>query len=95
MSCYGCKCNYCLYSVEKSPDYFTQGEVTDADDLCFCCDDCREYDGDRKKSRQWRDECEKHKYPVKYIKYLRVLADEKAQRQRAAFRVIKKSDENE
>lgn len=32
----------------------TPGEVQNAEDICFCCDECKHYDGDFSKRSQWR-----------------------------------------
>lgn len=94
MSCYGCICNHCLFNVETEPWYFTPGEVQDVEDLCYCCDECKHYDGDYAKRSQWRPECEKHRYPVKYVEQQRRAAEHRAQKRRAAFRIIKKEEQN-
>lgn len=46
MSCYGCACDHCLYNAELEAWYITPGEVQNAEDICFCCDECKHYDGD-------------------------------------------------
>lgn len=46
MSCYGCACDHCLYNAELEAWYMTPGEVQNAEDICFCCDECKHYDGD-------------------------------------------------
>ena len=52
MSCYGCACDHCLYNAELEAWYITPGEVQNAEDICFCCDECKHYDGDfSKRSR--------------------------------------------
>ena len=54
MSCYGCACDHCLYNAELEAWYITPGEVQNAEDICFCCDECKHYDGDFSKRSQWR-----------------------------------------
>lgn len=89
MSCYGCKCNYCVYNVELESWYMTPGEVQNVDDLCFCCDECKHFDGDfiRKKS-QYRAECEKYRLPKKYLEAVATASEREAKRHRAMFRLI-------
>ena len=92
MSCYGCACDHCVYNAEITIWDLTPGEVQDAEEICFCCDECRHYDGDCTKRSQWRKDCPKHKYPQKYIER-KVEADRRsaerlAQKCRKAFRVI-------
>lgn len=92
MSCYGCICDHCVYSAELGVWDFTPGEVQDAEDVCFTCDECKNYDGDYTKRSQWRENCPKHKYPKKYIERKeevdRRSAERFAQKCRKAFRVI-------
>ena len=52
MSCYGCACDHCLYNAELEAWYMTPGEVQNAEDICFCCDECKHYDGDFSKRSQ-------------------------------------------
>ena len=60
MSCYGCPCNFCLYNCELESYYFTPGEVKNVEDICFCCDECKWFDGDwLGKRSQWREEADK------------------------------------
>ena len=54
MSCYGCVCNNCLYNCELFSAYFTPGEIKDVEDVCYCCDECKWFDGDYAKRSQWR-----------------------------------------
>lgn len=54
MSCYWCACDHCLYNAELEAWYITPGEVQNAEDICFCCDECKHYDGDFSKRSQWR-----------------------------------------
>lgn len=58
MSCYGCACDHCLYNAELEAWYMTPGEVQNAEDICFCCDECKHYDGDFSKRSQWRPDCQ-------------------------------------
>ena len=67
MSCYGCACDHCLYNAELEAWYMTPGEVQNAEDICFCCDECKHYDGDFSKRSQWRPDCPRHKFPEKYL----------------------------
>lgn len=75
MSCYGCACDHCLYNAELEAWYITPGEVQNAEDICFCCDECKHYDGDYTKKSLWRPECEKRKLPCKYIEMQRRTAE--------------------
>ena len=86
MSCYGCKCNHCLFNAELEPWYFTPGEIQDVEEVCYACDECRHYDGDHQKRSQWRPECGKHRFPAKYIEEQRKAVEREAQRRRAAGR---------
>lgn len=79
MSCYGCKCNFCALNCELYVEYVTIGEV---DECCFNCDDCREFDGDWRKSWRFRPECEKFIEARKYT-------EARAAAMRRSFRVIK------
>lgn len=66
MSCYGCACNFCLYNCELESYYFTPGEVKNVEDICFCCDECKWFDGDwLGKRSQWREECPRFHEPIK------------------------------
>lgn len=93
MSCYGCACNNCLYNAELESWYRTVGEIQDVEDICYNCDECRNYDGDHQKRSQLRPECSKHRLPAKYIAAQREAAEREAQRRRAAFRLIKGGEE--
>lgn len=93
MSCHGCACDHCLYNAEIEAWYFTPGEVQDVADICYCCDECKHYDGDHNKRSQWRPECEKRKLPCKYIEMQRIMAAKRAEKdaeaRRRCFTVIK------
>lgn len=96
MSCYGCACGHCLYNAELEAWYFTPGELQNVEDICYCCDECRRYDGDYTKKSQWRPECEKRKLPRKYIEVQeraearrKRREDRRAEAVRATFTVIK------
>ena len=92
MSCYGCACDHCAYNAELGIWDFTPGEVQDAAEICFCCDECKNYDGDHQKRSQWRESCDKQKLSEKYIRRKREAdaraAECLAMKCRAAFRVI-------
>lgn len=92
MSCYGCVCNYCLYNAELESWYMTPGEVQDIKDICFCCDECKYYDGDYSKHSQWRPECGKQKLPCRYVEMQRKVAAERsgrvAEARRRNFEII-------
>lgn len=64
--CYGCRCHSCVLSCDlqyrRKP-----GEITEADEVCFNCDDCRNWDGDPGKRVQWRDECQRYRAARSYI----------------------------
>lgn len=81
MSCYGCKCNFCARSCELYSGYFTTGEVTDIEKVCYTCDECRHWDGDYRKRSQWRGQCEGYQEAAKYT-------EARAQAMRRSFRVI-------
>lgn len=70
MSCYGCVCNNCLYNCELFSAYFTPGEIKDVEDVCYCCDECKWFDGDYTKRSQWRKSCEKFRLPAKHKRRL-------------------------
>lgn len=82
MSCYNCACNRCVYNAELDLQCFTPGEIQDVEDICYCCDECRNYDGDTRKRSLWRPECEKRKIPRKY-------EEQMANARRRRFVVIK------
>lgn len=95
MSCYGCACDRCVYNAELESWYFTPGEVQNVEDICYCCDECKHYDGDYTKKSQWRPECEKRKLPGKYIEVQaraeecrRKREDQRARTALTHFRVI-------
>lgn len=88
MSCYKCKCNMCIYSCELGSQYITAGEVQNVEDICWCCDECSWYDGDIHKRSQKHFECEKHRYPKKYIQMRKMHEEMKAERRRRCFRVL-------
>lgn len=81
MNCSGCKCDHCARSSELYAGYVTIGEVTDAGQICFACDECKHYDGDYRKRSQYRSECDGYIEPVKYSEA--AVAD-----RRRSFRVI-------
>lgn len=94
--CGGCACHRCAHSVEIPRQYFTHGECTEP---CFSCDECRHYDGDRRKRSQWHDACPQYIEAKKAreararAEAERALAEEKrAQAARASFKVIKGGD---
>ena len=89
MSCYGCICNNCLYNCELFCSYITPGEVENAEDICFCCDECKWYDRDFQKRSQWRKSCEKFRLPAKYKEQMNLISERNAARRRRAFEVIK------
>lgn len=91
MSCYGCVCNNCLYNCELFSAYFTPGEIEDVEDVCYCCDECKWFDGDYTKRSQWRKSCEKFRLPAKYKaqkEYLEQKRSRVAVMRREAFTVI-------
>lgn len=92
MNCHGCQCDHCVYSAELESWYFTPGEVQQVEEICYCCDECRYYDGDLSKRSQRRTECDKHKFPVKYEIQRMAAAEREARRRRASFRVIRGDD---
>lgn len=67
MACYRCACNHCVYNAELESWYITLGEIKNVEDICYCCDECRHYDGDCTKRSRWRQKCKKKKLPCKYI----------------------------
>lgn len=92
MSCYGCVCNNCLYNCELFSAYFTPGEIKDVEDVCYCCDECKWFDGDYTKRSQWRKSCEKFRLPAKYKEHLEQMKQKEARaavKRRMAFTVIK------
>ena len=93
MSGYGCKCNHCLYNAELESWYMTPGEIQNVEDVCYCCDECKYYDGDfiRKRS-QYRSECEKYRTPKKYQEVIDAASEREARRRRAMFHVIAQKD---
>lgn len=92
MSCYGCICNNCLYNCELFSAYFTPGEIKDVEDVCYCCDECKWFDGDYTKRSQWRKSCEKFRLPAKHKEHLEQMKQKEARaavKRRMAFTVIK------
>lgn len=69
----------------------TPGEVEHVEDVCYCCDECKHYDGDfiRKRS-QYHAECEKYRPAKKYMEAVRAASEREARRRRAMFKVITK-----
>ena len=93
MSCYGCAGNVCLYSCELESYYFTPGEIKNVEDICFCCDECKWFDGDwLGKRSQWREECPRFHEPIKRTEMKRFTAEKIARQKRALFQVIKGAD---
>lgn len=88
MNCYGCKCNHCLYNCELESWYLTPGEVENVEDVCYCCDECKWFDGDYRKRSQWRKSCEKFRLPAKYKEHLKQKRAHVAVMRREAFTVI-------
>ena len=89
---YGCICNNCLYNCELFSAYFTPGEIKDVEDVCYCCDECKWFDGDYTKRSQWRKSCEKFRLPAKYKEHLEQMKQKEARvavKRRMAFTVIK------
>ena len=81
MNCHGCKCDHCARSSELYAGYVTIGEITNAEQIFFACDECKHYDGDCRKRSQYRSECEGYIEPAKY-------SDAVAAARRRSFRVI-------
>lgn len=72
--------------------YITPGEVQNAEDICFCCDECKHYDGDFSKRSQWRPDCPRHKFPEKYLEMQRIVEQRRAraaETRRRNFQIIK------
>lgn len=67
----------------------TPGEVERVEDVCYCCDECKYYDGDfiRKRS-QYHAECEKYRPAKKYLEAVTAASEREARRRRSAFKVI-------
>lgn len=70
--------DHCLYNAELEAWYITPGEVQNAEDICFCCDECKHYDGDFSKRNQWRPDCPRHKFPEKYLEMQRIVEQRRA-----------------
>lgn len=66
----------------------TPGEVERVEDVCYFCDECNCYDGDRKKKIQYRAECEKYRPAKKYMEAVEAAEEREAKRRRSAFKVI-------
>ena len=56
MSCYKCACLFCARNVELELQYFTPGEISGVE-VCFDCDECRHYSGDRSQTSKWKPDC--------------------------------------
>ena len=71
----------------------TPGEIQNVEDVCYCCDECKYYDGDfiRKRS-QYRAECKKYRTPKKYQEAMAAASEREARRRRAMFHVIAQKD---
>ncbi|WP_417092995.1 hypothetical protein [Intestinimonas timonensis] len=70
----------------------TPGEVQDVEDICYCCDECKHYDGDIKKRSQWRQDCQKRKLPKKYLEMKKIAEQRRAraaETRRRNFQIIK------
>ena len=74
--CANCLCEYCVNNAEQSLDRVKPGEMQEP---CFNCDDCRVYDGDRRKLNQRKEEC------VEFV-----MSDYGARRNRKRIRLVKK-----
>lgn len=88
MSCANCKCDKCVYNCELTIFYFTPGEVEDVEDICYCCDECKFYDADYKKQSKQVKECDRFRYPQKYIENLKLCEERKAQRKRKTLKIM-------
>ena len=70
----------------------TPGEVQNVEDICYCCDECKHYDGDFFKRNQWRPYCPRHKFPEKYLEMQRIVEQRRAraaETRRRNFQIIK------
>lgn len=88
MSCYGCRCNHCLYNCELEPWYFAPGEVENIEDICYCCDECKHYTGNWEDGSKWRAECEKYREPIKRQQKMAALEERRAQIARENIRIL-------
>jgi hypothetical protein len=66
----------------------TPGEVENVEDICYFCDECNNFDGDRKKRSQRRTECKKYRPAKKYLEAVAAAEEKEAKRRRSAFKVI-------
>ncbi len=89
MGCYVCKCNFCARNCELYPGYFTPGEIADVSEICYTCDECKQYDGDPRKGNMWRQECDGYREPRKRTEAKAKIADARARAMRRQIRVIK------
>lgn len=94
--CYGCLCDTCANSVELLSWYVTIGEASEP---CFSCDECRHYDGDRRKRSQWHDACPRYieakkarEARARELERKAQAEEKRAQAARASFKVIKGGD---
>ncbi len=74
--CANCLCEFCLNNAEQSPGRVKPGEMQEP---CFNCDECRVYDGDRRKQNQQKEECKEF-----------VISDYGVKRNRKEIRMVKK-----
>ena len=92
MSCYGCACDHCVCNAEITIWDLTPGELRDGEEICFFCDECKNYDGDYKKRSQWREKCSRQRLAEKYLQRKREAdaraAERLAMECRKSFRVI-------
>lgn len=73
--CANCLCEFCVNNAEQSLDRVKPGEMQEP---CFNCDDCRAYDGDRRKQNQRKEDCAEF-----------VMSDYGARRNRKRIKLIK------
>jgi len=55
--CYYCLCNSCINNAESPTVNPGNDKFPDDWEACFCCDDCRKFDGDVTKRNMEREQC--------------------------------------
>lgn len=73
--CYYCLCNSCINNAESTT--VNPNEAPYDWKPCFCCEDCRKFDGDTAKRNMEREQCDRHEIDNYHVeqrrKRLRVL----------------------
>lgn len=77
--CYYCLCDSCVNNVENFK--VKSNETPHNYEPCFCCDDCRVFDGDIAKRNMKRVKCDRYK-----------IDNYHAEKNRKKFKIVKVID---